>query len=202
MSLTEYNTIDGSPQRNKDILPSYKSNLKHIKSPDLHQIDSRAKNLEVLKYVFPFYDIDVLDSVFHGCHDDILQTVLSISSSVLENQRRYSPFDTYEHRFKPHIPHSPSSLNGHRCCDSPYCPVNSYIALRRRDSDSSPFLGTTMRRFSFNEEEINIPRKRSSTSPSSDISITNKLNNAPYCTSCKKLGSIGDKFCPICGVSY
>ena len=200
LSPIEYDTtVKITPNRNQDVSSTQQKLLKNVKSPGENKVDFRKKNVEILKYVFPFYDEIVLNTIYQGCQDDVLQTVLSISSCVLNKQRRYSPFDNYDNGFKPHMPLSPSIMNSERCCESPYCPVNSYIALRRRDS-TSPYPSFATKRFSFNEEEFN-NAKRSRFSPS-EISITDKLNRSPYCTACKRLGSLGDKFCPLCGVSY
>lgn len=159
--------------------------------PNLNQVDVHTKNLEILKYIFPFYDSHVLKVISRGCHDDVLQTVLSISATVLENQRRYAPIDN---TLKPHIPHFISSRTGRdQCCSSPYCPVNSYLALRKRDASCS----TGSKRFSFNDDETP-PPKRHRYSPDGSTSSS----TSPFCHACRKYGCVGDKFCPLCGVLY
>lgn len=168
-----------------------------------------TKNIEILNYIFPFYSKDVLEMISHGCHDDVLQTVLSISQSILESQNNNTMKYRYDIRPTEYIPLSKAA----KCCSSLYCPFNSYMALRAKASHldtpcypASPFESDSNMR----KQIVPSLKRRNSSDGEGCYSPTKRFSgeklfspkNSPYCQSCKKLGTEGDIFCALCGVSY
>jgi len=147
----------------------------------------RATNLQILKYVFPFYNDEDLKSISRSCNHDVLQSVLSISKNVLENQKPTTPSNRYS---MSHINSSSHQYSiNERCCDSPYCPMNSYILLRAKNSAAEHYQSkpTLKRGYNMIEEETY---------------SSNKRKCLPLCGSCYKYGDKDDKFCSLCGILY
>lgn len=158
------------------------------------------KNLAILKYLFPFYDINILKVLVQSCRNDVLETVLSISARIMEERQHMSPAAVCK-------PHFPSSLSGdgfEKCCDSLLCPVNSYIELRMKGSiqPSTTLVSnySSVKRYAGNcPDSNNIPYSKKRFVPSYD---SDGKSTVPFCASCNRYGLSGDKFCPLCGVQY
>jgi hypothetical protein len=167
-------------------------------------------NMEVLRQIFPFYDLGALASISRDNNYDLLQTVLSISAYLLET-RPSSRADIYYHP-SPSSPHHPSSFqkmtsSSERCCSSPYCPVNSYLNLRHKSPEIMQHLPTPpLTAISPPHHQSSYERDSSPLYPKrpalKKFRFSNDNNELPYCESCKKFGINGDKFCPLCGILF
>ena len=175
-------------------------------------------NMDILRMIFPFFDPTALNSIFRDHDYDLLQTVLTISSYLLEKRlssksaphHTTPPVDSDNYYCRPAVsPHAPfhhkkmTSPTG-RCCSSPYCPVNSYLNLRKKSPEimqhvPTPPLTSTL---SYNATPSSAAIVRDHQSPKSKKFRFSTESLLPFCESCQKFGIKGDKFCPLCGILF
>ena len=205
-----------SPNAHPPSLPKMTSSSTNHRSPPQESLHhwSDVKNArttpDILRMIFPFYEPAALSSISRENNYDLLQSVLSISSYLLE--KRPSPSSYY--RPPPHSPPPPPPCSFYktaphasgRCCSSPYCPVNSYLNLRKKSPEIMQHLPTPPltavspsydRSTQSESSETNQPA-----APKSKKFRFSTETELPYCDSCQKFGIKGDKFCPLCGILF
>lgn len=196
-------------------IPHYVTAAKTQWTTAAHEDEIHRKNIEILKYIFPFYDTGVLKIISRGCHNDMLQTVLSISSCVLESRKHNPP--SFEDAAPEKRPEKTSSstlykdkLKEDRCCSSPYCPVNSYLYLRKSSPNflhyTPPLTAPMTAEYKHTGiTDILSPEHSTQPRPAKKFRFSFDDENRkilPFCNGCKKYGMREDKFCPLCGILY
>ena len=171
--------------------------------------NNHNNNMDILRMIFPFFDPTALNSIFRDHDYDILQTVLTISSYLLEKKKSSKPATTsefnnyyYHPTVSPHTPyhHNKMTSSTGSCCSSPYCPVNSYLNLRKKSPEIMQHVPTPPLTSSLSYDVTpSIVRDQSSKSKKFRFSTESLL---PFCESCQKFGIKGDKFCPLCGILF
>ena len=197
------------------------SNTQYWSSSKIDKIQSSTNNggsnMDILRMIFPFFDPAALESMYQDHEFDLLQTVLTISSFLLEKQQKrretspnyYRPFTLAT---PPHTPYHHNITTTGRCCSSPYCPVNSYLNLRKNSPEIMQHIPTpplttssydaTMSSSAPPHGGIKKEKKTADRSSSNKKFRFSTESLLPFCESCQKFGIKGDKFCPLCGILF
>ncbi|XP_066929306.1 doublesex and mab-3 related transcription factor 1-like [Clytia hemisphaerica] len=164
---------------------------------------------EILRMIFPFYEPVALSSISRENNYDLLQSVLSISSYLLEKRQSSSSYYRPPHSPPPPPPSSfyKTAHASGRCCSSPYCPVNSYLTLRKKSPEIMQHLPTPPLTAVSPSYDRSARSERSETNQPVAESKPKKFRfstdtELPYCDACQKFGIKGDKFCPLCGILF
>ena len=198
------------------------SNSKGDKNNGYHH---HGHSMDILRMIFPFFDPIALNSIFRDHDYDLLQTVLTISSYLLEKRMSSAPSKSVHHHtttppvdstdnyycrpaVSPHTPYHHKKMTSPtgRCCSSPYCPVNSYLNLRKKSPEimqhvPTPPLTSSLS-YDVTSSSTNIGGSRDHQSPKLKKFRFSTESLLPFCDSCQKFGIKGDKFCPLCGILF